>query len=280
MISINSATPPKYNQCTQTVKNTSNNVYFCGKNKTCPPTNTSLKLALGEDNLTILDKIRMIGKANGKETYLFGGAVRDCLLGKKPHDLDIIVNGDAIEFAKELNSQDKKTFSGTFLKPSVKRAIVYTKEMDMDIVPLCSDGNSATTKDEIRAALIKKARTSDFTVNSMIIKLDEDKNGELKLKLIDKLGAKKDLRENLLKSLNAEEFERNPVLALRGKRYQLRYGMKTDNNTHKLIKESIIHPKCKGNPLRVAKELYKLAIETKNPLTIIRYLSNYKLFKK
>lgn len=252
---------------------------FCGKNKTCPPTNTNLQNSLGADNIALLNKIRFIAKSQGKEAYLFGGAVRDCLIGNKPHDLDILVNGDALEFAKELHKQDKKTFSGTFLKPSVKRAIVHTKGMNMDIVPLINDGSTAQSKDEIRAALIKKSMSSDFTVNSMIIKLGENENGELKLKLIDTLSAKKDLRENRLKGVNKDEFRENPVLALRGRRYQKRYKMKTEFETSDLIKEHIKNPKCKGNPLRVAKELYKLGIETKNPFTILKYLFSYKLFK-
>ena len=257
-----------------------NQTAFCGKNKTCSPTNTDLKHALGDKNLSLLNKIRIIGKETGTEIYLFGGAVRDSLLRKEPHDLDILVNGDALEFAKKLQKKDNETFYGIFLKPSVKRAIVHTKDMDMDIVPLCENGKCAKSKDEIRAALRKKSIKSDYTINSMIIKLGEDKNGELKLKLIDTLNGTKDLKENKLRNINTEEFNNNPVLALRGKRYQKRYKMKTEETTNKLINDNITKPKCKGNPLRVAKELYKLAVETKNPFIILRYLCNYKLFKK
>jgi len=255
------------------------NVYFCGKNKLCPPTNTNLQEALGQENVELLNRIRLIGKAQNQETFLFGGAVRDCLLGEKPHDLDIIVNGDALNFARQLKKTDRKLFSRILLKTPVKRAIVHTNGMNMDIVPLCSDGSYVSGKDAIRAAINKKSRNSDFSVNSMIIKLDEDKEGHLKLKLIDYMRAKKDLKENRLRTLNKDEFAENPVLALRGKRYQKRYKMSMDSETKRLINENIRNPKKAGNPLRVIKELYKFAMEQKDPFVVLRFLFNYKIFK-
>ena len=43
-----------------------------------------------------------IATGRGQNLYLAGGVVRDLLLGKPNFDLDLVVEGDAIELAREL----------------------------------------------------------------------------------------------------------------------------------------------------------------------------------
>ena len=256
-----------------------NKVHFGCKNKLITPSNTELKKSLGEDNLLLLDEIRMSAKTQGAEVYLFGGAVRDCLLGKTPNDLDVLINADAVDFTKKLNNEKPDVFTGAFLKPSVKRAVAKSKAMDIDINPLDYSGVVGHKKSDQRRALRDNTRRIDYTVNSMFIKLGEDENGKLKLKLIDISGGKNDLKNNVLRHVSNEKFETNPVAAIRGFRLAKRLGMKKDKQTHDLILDTARNPKSASNPLASIKEFYKLIKEVKNPFECINILKKFNIRK-
>ena len=61
----------------------------------------------------LMQLIRSIGREAdlaGMNAFLAGGFVRDAVLGKKNYDLDLVVEGDAIQFASLLK---KKSFIHT-----------------------------------------------------------------------------------------------------------------------------------------------------------------------
>ena len=244
-----------------------NNINFCrrgvGKNKLIHPTNMNLKAGFGLKQLELMDTIRKAAKERGEEIYLFGGAVRDCMLLKPINDLDFIINGNAIEFAEYLRKKHGNVFKDTFLKPSVKRAVVYTKDMEIDIKPLSEDCRTVKGQDNIRKALIKNLVENDFSINSMIIKLDENKDGELKLKFRDYLGGKEDLTKNRLRHNDKKAFTDDPIKALRGLRLKLEYGMKIQSETSRLMKATLKNPKVKKNKFyyRYARECFRMVKE-------------------
>ena len=246
------------------------NVNFYGngvkKNSLIHPTNTNLKAGFGLKHLELMDTVRKAAKERGEEIYLFGGAVRDCLLLRPIHDLDFIVNGNAIDFAEYLRNKHGDIFKNTFLKPSVKRAVVYTKDMEIDIKPLSEDCKTIKGQDNIRKALIRNLKDNDFSINSMIIKLDEDQYGNMKLKFRDYLKGREDLTQNQLRHNNKNSFMADPIKALRGLRLKFQYGMKLQSDTNKLMKDTLKNPKVKKNKfyyryarecLRITKEFFK-----------------------
>jgi len=50
----------------------------------------------------IVDVLREIGEVGGEGTYLVGGFVRDLLLDRPSLDIDIVVEGDAIQVAEAM----------------------------------------------------------------------------------------------------------------------------------------------------------------------------------
>lgn len=257
----------------------SSSVHFGCKNQLITPTNTELKKSIGEDNLMLLEEIRLSAKKQGAEVYLFGGAVRDCLMGKKPNDLDVLVNCDAIDFTQKLHEEKPNIFIDTFLKRPVKRAMVKSKTTDIDINPLDYNGIVNHSKDAQRCALRDNTKHIDYTVNSMFIKLCEDEKGDLKLKFIDISDGRKDLKNNLLKHISTEKFDENPVAAIRGFRLAKRLGMKKDKDTRDLMLSTAKNPKSKSNPLSSIKEFYKLIKEVKNPFECISILQKFNIRK-
>ena len=230
------------------------------KNKLINPSNENLKMVLGSNNIEIIRKIYNIAKQTNTDVFLFGGAVRDCLLGKTAQDLDFIVNGDALNFAKTLNSSDKNVFKKIFLKPSVKRATVYTCNRSIDINPLNNNGEHIQGKLNIKKALINNIKSKDFTINTMVLQILEDTANNIKFKFIDIMRSKKDLKENKLRTVKNTSIDDDPIRALRGIRFKLKYNMKTENQTHFEINRGLKNPANKKNfyYYRLIREYYRI----------------------
>ena len=52
---------------------------------------------------SILQDIGRIAEKNSKEVYVVGGVVRDLFLGRELKEIDLMVIGDGIEFAKQIS---------------------------------------------------------------------------------------------------------------------------------------------------------------------------------
>ncbi len=259
-------------------------VQFCGNNKKqnlLQPTDVNIQKALGTDNINMLKKLYHIAKGQDADVYLFGGCVRDCIAGQKIHDLDIMVNADAISFSVLMKFLEPKTFHRLFLKPSVKRAVVYTPKLHIDVKSVSSTGEKLPNGKVTKSALYKRLTSHDYTINSMLIKLSENKKGKFRLKFIDVLGGKKDLKSKRLVHIRPENFAHEPINALRGIRFLAKYNMKVEPETAKLIKNCFNGKvnKSKFYYYRVLREFVRIFKATKNPLKSLKYIIKYNGYK-
>ena len=129
--------------------------------------------------LRIIKKVGKIADKNKIECFVVGGFVRDLILGRKNLDLDIVVVGDAIVFAKEvyndfgekLNTyKDFGTASviltgGFVLDFATSRKERYAKPGALPTV------KSGCLKDD----LFRR----DFTINALAISVRKETFGEL-----------------------------------------------------------------------------------------------------
>ena len=56
-------------------------------------------------NISIIDTISIEAELSGKEVYLVGGFVRDLILNRKNKDIDVMVVGNGIDFAKLISNK-------------------------------------------------------------------------------------------------------------------------------------------------------------------------------
>ena len=54
---------------------------------------------------SILEKAGKLAQKHSMPSYVVGGFVRDSLLGKQTNDIDIMVEGDGVQFAKYLAAE-------------------------------------------------------------------------------------------------------------------------------------------------------------------------------
>ena len=135
-------------------------------------TRQSLNTFLSPEQCSVYDAVLVTSQARHVDVYLVGGAVRDWLMGQTIGDLDFVVEGDAIEFARavqaehggELQIYDKfrtSTWMSHGLHTDIATARVETYPRPA-ILPVVT---SATLREDL-------ARR-DFTINAIALRLSD-----------------------------------------------------------------------------------------------------------
>jgi len=166
--------------------------------------------------------------------YLVGGTVRDILLGEKGFDIDIAVEGDAIEFARALAD----TLAGR-MTPHHKfgTAVVQYEHGRVDVVTTRTefyDAPGALPTVE-RAGLREDLFRRDFTINAMAVSLKAADFG----RLADPFGGRADLDARVLRVLHPLSFIDDPTRIFRGIRYEARYGLRLEEHSARLARGCI-----------------------------------------
>lgn len=185
----------------------------------------------------LINFMGMAGKAaasRGQNIYLVGGVVRDLLLGKPNLDLDLVVEGDAIELARQL--ADTKQAKIT-THPRFNTAKLKWDKWSVDLTTARSEtyakpGALPTVKpSSIEHDLARR----DFTINAMAVHLSPSRYGEL----IDIHGGRNDLEYKLVRILHQKSFIDDATRIWRGLRYEQRLDFRLEKATLKLLKRDI-----------------------------------------
>ncbi|MDN3450898.1 CCA tRNA nucleotidyltransferase [Planococcus sp. APC 3906] len=146
----------------------------------------------------------------GFEAYIVGGAVRDYLLGKVPHDMDVASNAYPEEVKKLFNrTVDIGIEHGTVLVLMEGEGIeVTTFRTESEYTDL-----RRPDKVEFVQSLEEDLKRRDFTINAMA--MDKD------LAIIDPFGGKSDLEKCLIRAVGeaGERFQEDALRMLRAVRF-------------------------------------------------------------
>ncbi|MBA3401119.1 MAG: CCA tRNA nucleotidyltransferase [Actinobacteria bacterium] len=183
---------------------------------------------------TLLDAIASLGDRAGP-VYLVGGTVRDILLGEESFDVDIAVDGDAIEFARALAA----TLEGrmTTHQKFGTAVVLYGVDERVDFVTTRTefyDAPGALPTVE-RAGLRVDLFRRDFTINAMAVSLQPADFG----RLVDPFGGRADLDARLLRVLHDLSFIDDPTRIFRAIRYEARYGLRLEEHSARLARACI-----------------------------------------
>jgi tRNA nucleotidyltransferase (CCA-adding enzyme) len=174
----------------------------------------------------------------GWHVYLVGGYVRDCVLKIPDYDIDVSVEGDAIELARLVAAQTGAQVEvhgafGTALLAWEREAIPF----DFDLVTArreTYDRPGALPTVEQGNILDDLARR-DFTVNAMAVLVEPDHTGPL----LDPHGGMPDMQAQLIRVLHERSFIDDPTRIFRAVRLSLRLGFTIEALTGVLIEEAI-----------------------------------------
>ncbi len=237
--------------------------------------NSLIVEVLNREVIILLRTIGEVAEENGYTAYAVGGFVRDLMLRVKNLDLDIVVEGDGISFAKKLAEH----FGGT----------VRTHEKFSTALVIMPDGfniDVATARLEYYeypasmptvelSSLKLDLYRRDFTINAMAINLNPEKFGTL----VDFFNCQTDLKERRVRVLHNLSFVEDPTRIFRAIRFEQRMGFTIGKHTEKLLKNAVrmnLFNRFFGR--RCFTEL-KLIFSEENPIPAIRRMSEFDLLK-
>lgn len=187
---------------------------------------------------SVIDVLKNAGKNAedlGITVYAVGGFVRDLLLRKPNYDIDLVVEGDGIKFAKYFAS----TYGArtTYHRKFATAVITLSENIKVDVA-------SARLEYYERPAALPQVEMSsikldlyrrDFTINTLAIKLNPRSFGEL----IDFFGAKRDIKDKTIRVLHNLSFVEDPTRIFRALRFEQRFGFHLSKLTVSLIENAV-----------------------------------------
>ncbi|MBA7475028.1 A-adding tRNA nucleotidyltransferase [subsurface metagenome] len=183
----------------------------------------------------IINKIGEIGDKLNFPVFIVGGIVRDLFLGIENYDIDIVVEGDGIKYARELSrSWEGRIKSHEKFRTAV---VILTDGFKIDVATARREFYEyPAALPEVELSSIKKdLYRRDFTINAMAIQLNQKHFG----KLIDFFGGQKDLRIGIIRVLYNLSFVEDPARIIRAIRFEQRYNFKIDRATEDFLKKAI-----------------------------------------
>ena len=216
-------------------------------------------MSLLKQNITaILDRASRLLVEQGHQGYIVGGFIRDWLLGRGTNDIDIAVDGNALDIAREV----AKGLGGKFVLLDeinrIARVVVIEKErqggppQNLQFRGAKWHLDFSSFWDTIESDLARR----DFTIDAMAVKLGH-LGADIPLKLIDPFSGKEDLKNRTVRAVNERIFEVDAARLLRAVRLAAELDFTIEPKTESLIRrysQSIV--RISGE--RVREELLRL----------------------
>jgi len=171
----------------------------------------------------------------GCNMYLVGGIVRDMVMHIDNLDIDLVVEGDGIAFAKAFAPS---VGGRCAVHEKYKTAVITLKDgTHIDVATARMEyykhpgGYPIVEQSTLKLDLYRR----DFTINTMAVCLVPQRFGEL----IDFFGAQRDIKEKRIRVLHALSFVEDPSRILRAVRFETRYGFALGKQTLSLVHAAV-----------------------------------------
>lgn len=204
-------------------------------------------------------RIIKVLKLKGYNAYVVGGAVRDCLMGRAPHDFDIATSATPQEV--------KKTFPKT-IDTGIKHGTVTVIDMNgcFEVTTFRSDGEYSDSRHPENVSFIEDVREDmlrrDFTINALAY---NDTDG-----IVDCVGGIKDIENKIIRCVGDPErrFKEDALRMLRAIRFSVVLGFSIEKETADVIKKYAVLIK-RVSAERIREEIEKI-LRSENPGGIIK----------
>lgn len=191
--------------------------------------------------------IKAIGETagnNGYQIFVTGGYVRDLILGNEGKDIDIMVLGDGIKFAKAVAAEYGKELDAVY--KNFETALLKIEEMKIEFASARKESyerNSRKPKVET-ASLEEDLSRRDFTINAMAIGLNDDNFG----KLTDIFNGYEDIKNRRIKTPldPLKTFDDDPLRIMRAIRFSSKLNFEIEKKTLEAIEEMRFRLKDEG----------------------------------
>lgn len=231
----------------------------------------------GQESI-VIKIISKLANSLGMDIFLVGGVVRDLLLGIKPKDIDIVVEGDVFALANNIqgnmlcrvvkSQQDLRTIkldfgNGIEIDFAATRHEIYG---DRKGIPLASAFGCPLQEDVMRR---------DFSINALAISLNSINYGDV----VDYVNGQEDLKNKKLSVLHDFSFLDDPTRIIRAFKFSHRLGFDIEEHTKKLMNEYLDNVDYSEivSPMRIKKEFYE--VFNMNSVEVMEDFINQRIYK-
>ena len=226
----------------------------------------------------VLDTLRSVGKVaddSGFGAYVVGGFVRDLFLYRANEDIDIVIEGDGIAFAKAYAAQFKARLHTH--KAFGTAVVIFPDDFKIDVATARREyyRSPAALPDVEMSSIKLDLFRRDFTINTLAIHLNSEKFGQL----IDFFSAQKDIKDRAIRVLHNLSFVEDPTRVFRALRFEQRFEFNIGKLTANLIENAVkmdFFKRLSGR--RVFAEIRQI-LEEENPTPAIVRMQDFDLLK-
>lgn len=211
-----------------------------------------MKSLLEPKLFNFLKDIGGLAQRTGCRAYLAGGCVRDLFLTRPVIDVDVVIEGNAPNFAKEVVKRwgGKITAESQF---STVKLRIFTTTVDFASARKETYEHPGELPKVLMADLGEDLHRRDFSINAMAVALEGNGFGQL----IDPLNGERDLIDKKIRILHHQSFKDDPTRILRAIRYEQRLGFELEPTTINLINSDLKYLGC-ISPDRLRNEFQKI----------------------
>jgi tRNA nucleotidyltransferase (CCA-adding enzyme) len=234
-----------------------------------------LAAALPQALLHLLREAGRLAAEQGDSLFIVGGFVRDLLLGTPTLDIDLVVEGDAIQLARQL----AQSYGGrvrSHQRFGTAKWLINDSQISTPDIQLPEFLDFVTARTEFyehpsalpeveRSSIKQDLHRRDFTINTLAVQLDPDFYGEL----LDFYGGENDLKRGLIRVLHSLSFVEDPTRILRAARLEQRLGFRIEARTKELLRDALdLLDRVSGE--RIYHELHLIFHEAKPERALLR----------
>ena len=211
---------------------------------------------------SILQDIGKLAEKNNKEVYVVGGVVRDLFLGRKLKEIDLMVIGDGVEFAKQIAKSMGVKKIVPF--PKFSTAHIPTKPIPIEVAAAREETYNKDSRKpneiiytDLHGDLIRR----DFTINAMAMSITPKDFGDLH----DPYNGVKDLMaKHIVTPLDPDQtFSEDPLRMMRAAYFASGLDLEIDDKCLKSMKRQSERISIVSKE-RITSEFYKI-LSTKKP---------------
>ncbi|MDP2643886.1 MAG: CBS domain-containing protein [Desulfobacterales bacterium] len=224
----------------------------------------------------LIGTLKIIGETAsdmGCGAFIVGGFVRDLFLYRTNEDIDLVIEGDGIAFAKKFSQMMGARFHSH--EKFGTAVIIFADGFKIDVASArleYYDFPAALPVVEMSSIKLDLFRR-DFTINTLAIQLNTKNFGLM----IDFFGGQKDIKEKTIRVLHNLSFVEDPTRVFRAIRFEQRFNFSIGKLTAGLIANAVrmdFFKRLSGR--RVFMELRQI-LQEENPTGTINRLKDFKL---
>ena len=201
-----------------------------------------LKEYFNQETFHVLEKVADCAINSGFKVYLVGGIVRDILLKRPSLDIDILIEGDALDFVEFLKNNCTNIEVLKIQEDLHTAKVIFDNKTEIDFASTRTEiypqKGFLPVIEEIGVPIEEDCKRRDFTVNTLLIALHDLHNAQI----TDLTGGLSDLREKTLRILHDKSFIDDPSRILRYLKFAVRFGFSADKHTESLLNEYLNNP--------------------------------------